>query len=81
MIGNPQVIERATRFCHDNLLRSKSRTAASFDIEQCERHVSTSKDVAVALCNTVGVVAKFYSHKWAKARQGRTDAAIKAAWI
>ena len=33
-----------------------------------------------ALGNTVGVVAKFYSHEWAKVRQGRTDAAIKAAW-
>jgi hypothetical protein len=30
--------------------------------------------------NTVGVVAKFYSHEWAKVREGRTDSAIKAAW-
>ena len=45
------------------------------------RHGATFEDVAAALGNTVGVVAKFYSHEWAKVRQGRTDAAIKAAWI
>jgi hypothetical protein len=28
----------------------------------------------------LGVVVKFYSHEWAKVRQSRTDAAIKAAW-
>ena len=28
------------------------------------------EDVAAALGNTVGVVAKFYSHEWAKVRQG-----------
>jgi integrase/recombinase XerD len=44
------------------------------------RHGATFEDVAAALGNTVGVVAKFYSHEWAKVRQGRTDAAIKAAW-
>jgi site-specific recombinase XerD len=38
------------------------------------------EDVAAALGNTVGVVAKFYSHEWAKVRQGRTDKAIKATW-
>jgi hypothetical protein len=36
--------------------------------------------VPAALGNTVGVVAKFYSHEWSKVRQGRTDKAIKAAW-
>ena len=45
------------------------------------RHGATFEDVAAALGNTVGVVAKFYSHEWAKVRQGRTDAAIKAAWV
>jgi integrase/recombinase XerD len=44
------------------------------------RHGATFEDVAAALGNTVGVVAKFYSHEWAKVRQGRTDAAIMAAW-
>ena len=44
------------------------------------RHGATFEDVAAALGNTVGVVAKFYSHEWAKVRQGRTDKAIKAAW-
>lgn len=44
------------------------------------RHGATFEDVAAALGNTVGVVAKFYSHEWAKVRLGRTDAAIKAAW-
>ncbi len=44
------------------------------------RHGATFEDVAAALGNTVAVVAKFYSHEWAKVRQGRTDAAIKAAW-
>jgi len=38
------------------------------------------EDVAAALGNTVGVVAKFYSHEWVKVRQGRTDKAIKATW-
>jgi hypothetical protein len=38
------------------------------------------KRTAAALSNTVGVVAKSYSHEWSKVRQGRTDAAIKAAW-
>lgn len=45
------------------------------------RHGGTFEDVAAALGNTVGVVAKFYSHEWAKVRQTRTDAALKAAWI
>jgi integrase/recombinase XerD len=44
------------------------------------RHGATFEDVAAALGNTVGVVAKFYSHEWAKVRQGRTDKAIKATW-
>jgi integrase/recombinase XerD len=44
------------------------------------RHGASFEDVAAALGNTVGVVAKFYSHEWAKVRQGRTDNAIKAAW-
>src|SRR5690349_813397 len=44
------------------------------------RHGATFEDVAAALGNTVGVVAKFYSHEWAKVRQGRTDAAIQATW-
>jgi len=44
------------------------------------RHGATFEDVAAALGNTVAVVAKFYSHEWAKVRQGRTDAAIKATW-
>lgn len=44
------------------------------------RHGATFEDVAAALGNTVAVVAKFYSHEWAKVRQGRTDRAIKAAW-
>jgi len=44
------------------------------------RHGATFEDVAAALGNTVAVVAKFYSHEWNKVRQGRTDAAIKAAW-
>lgn len=44
------------------------------------RHGATFEDVAAALGNTVGVVAKFYSHEWAKVRQSRTDAALKAAW-
>jgi hypothetical protein len=38
------------------------------------------EDVAAALGNTVGVVAKFYSHEWAKVRQHRTDKAIRATW-
>jgi integrase/recombinase XerD len=41
---------------------------------------ATFEDVAAALGNTVGVVAKFYSHEWEKVRSGKTDAAIKAAW-
>ncbi len=41
---------------------------------------ATFEDVAAALGNTVGVVAKFYSHEWVKVRQGRTDKAIKATW-
>ena len=45
------------------------------------RHGATFEDVAAALGNTVAVVAKFYSHEWNKVRQGRTDAAIMAAWI
>jgi hypothetical protein len=44
------------------------------------RHGATFEDVAATLGNTVAVVAKFYSHEWAKVRQKRTDAAIKAAW-
>jgi len=44
------------------------------------RHGATFEDVAAALGNTVAVVAKFYSHEWAKVRQGRRDAAIKATW-
>ena len=45
------------------------------------RHGGTFEDVAAALGNTVAVVAKFYSHEWAKVRQSRTDAAMKAAWV
>ena len=45
------------------------------------RHGASFEDVAAALGNTVGVVARFYSHEWAKVRQGRTDAALKAAWV
>jgi integrase/recombinase XerD len=44
------------------------------------RHGASFEDLAAALGNTVGVVAKFYTHEWAKVRQGRTDAALKAAW-
>lgn len=44
------------------------------------RHGATFEDVAAALGNTVGVVARFYSHEWAKVRQSRTDKALKAAW-
>jgi site-specific recombinase XerD len=44
------------------------------------RHGATFEDVAAALGNTVGVVAKFYSHEWRKVRQGKTDEAIKATW-
>jgi site-specific recombinase XerD len=44
------------------------------------RHGATFEDVAAALGNTVGVVAKFYSHEWAKVRQGKTDRAIQATW-
>jgi site-specific recombinase XerD len=44
------------------------------------RHGATFEDVAAALGNSVAVVAKFYSHEWAKVRQGKTDAAIKATW-
>jgi len=44
------------------------------------RHGASFEDVAAALGNTVAVVARFYSHEWNKVRQGRTDAAIKAAW-
>jgi hypothetical protein len=43
-------------------------------------HGASFEDVAAALDNTVAVVAKFYSHEWAKVRQGRTDKAIKATW-
>jgi len=45
------------------------------------RHGASFEDVAAALGNTVGVVAKFYSHEWAKVRQKRTDAALRAAWV
>jgi integrase/recombinase XerD len=44
------------------------------------RHGATFEDVAAALGNTVGVVAKFYSHEWAKVRQNRTDAAVRRMW-
>ena len=44
------------------------------------RHGASFEDVAAALGNTVAVVAKFYSHERNRVRQGRTDAAIKAAW-
>jgi len=44
------------------------------------RHGASFEDVAATLGNTVAVVAKFYSHEWAKVRQHRTDKAIKAAW-
>jgi len=44
------------------------------------RHGATFEDVAAALGNTVGVVAQFYSHEWAKVRVGKTDEAIKATW-
>jgi site-specific recombinase XerD len=45
------------------------------------RHGATFEDVAAALGNSVGVVAKFYSHEWEKVRTGKTDAAIKATWV
>ena len=38
------------------------------------RHGARFEDVAPALGNTVAVVAKFYSHEWAKVRQTHTDA-------
>jgi site-specific recombinase XerD len=44
------------------------------------RHGASFEDVAAALGNSVAVVAKYYSHEWAKVRQGRTDAAIMATW-
>lgn len=44
------------------------------------RHGATFEDVAAALGNTVGVVAKFYSHEWAKVRQNKTDSAIQRTW-
>jgi site-specific recombinase XerD len=44
------------------------------------RHGATFEDVAAVLGNTVGVVAKFYSHEWVKVRQDKTDAAIQATW-
>jgi len=44
------------------------------------RHGASFEDVAAALGNTVAVVAKFYSHEWAKVRQGKTDKAIQATW-
>jgi integrase/recombinase XerD len=51
----------------------------TFAIEMI-RHGATFEDVAAALGNTVGVVAKFYSHEWAKVRQKKTDTAVKATW-
>lgn len=51
----------------------------TFAIEMI-RHGASFEDVAAALGNTPAVVAKYYSHEWAKVRQGRTDAAIKATW-
>jgi len=44
------------------------------------RHGASFEDVAATLGNTVAVVAKFYSHEWAKVRQRRTDKAVKATW-
>lgn len=44
------------------------------------RHGATFEDVAATLGNTVGVVAKFYSHEWSKVRRSHTDRAIKATW-
>lgn len=44
------------------------------------RHGASFEDVAAALGNTVAVVAKFYSHEWAKVRQSKTDKALKATW-
>jgi hypothetical protein len=42
--------------------------------------VDTAKRTVAELGNTVGVVAKFYSHEWSEVRQGPTDAAIKT-WL
>jgi integrase/recombinase XerD len=44
------------------------------------RHGASYEDVAAALGNTVAVVARFYSHEWARVRQGKTDKAIQATW-
>jgi integrase/recombinase XerD len=44
------------------------------------RHGASFEDVAAVLGNTVAVVARFYSHEWAKVRQGKTDKAIQATW-
>ena len=44
------------------------------------RHGASFEDVAATLGNTVAVVAKFYSHEWAKVRQHRTDSAIQRTW-
>jgi hypothetical protein len=44
------------------------------------RHGASFEDVAAALGNTVAVVARFYSHEWAKVRQHKTDNAIEATW-
>jgi site-specific recombinase XerD len=44
------------------------------------RHGASFEDVAATLGNTVAVVAKYYSHEWAKVRQSRTDKAVKATW-
>jgi integrase/recombinase XerD len=43
-------------------------------------HGATFEDVAAALGNTVATVAKYYSHEWAKNRQGHTDKSIQATW-
>jgi integrase len=44
------------------------------------RHGASFEDVAATLGNTVAVVAKFYSHEWAKVRQNKSDNAIMATW-
>jgi integrase/recombinase XerD len=51
----------------------------TFAIEMI-RHGASFEDVAAALGNTVAVVAKFYSHEWAKVRQHKTDKAVMATW-
>jgi hypothetical protein len=61
------------RSCRKCLFRRDVDEIAS----QCTEHECQWKGTPG---NTVGVVAKFYSYELAKVRQGRTDAAFKAAW-